>query len=102
MTDFEKQLLEKIEYLQTDVELLLNKTIKPDFIFVVIGSEINKNRDNIKVIKTLIVPNINEHIFFNKRQYLVTGKVINYQQVFEYEELSSEGRGGEMITVFVK
>lgn len=73
----------------------------PNSFNIVFGSEINENLSNIKVIESLIIPNINDIIFYDKKHYLVINKMINYQQILNYE-LNQNGRGREMIYIFVK
>lgn len=103
MTDFEKQLLELVNDLKSDIESLhINKNATPNNIFIVFGTKVNNKRDNVTAIKTLVVPNIGEQLYFDKKHYRVIDKVISYQQVFNYTELDNPDRGGEMITLFVK
>ena len=48
----------------------------------------------------MIIPNIGETIIYGKEHYKINNKIISYKQVQDYE-LNQEGRGGEMIWVFV-
>lgn len=74
-----------------------------DGYFLVLGNSVNKDYSNIKVIKTTVIPNVGDIIAFkNKVVRKVTGKMINYTQVEDYNELDDPDRGCEMIHIFTE
>lgn len=90
--------LDEIKSLINDVYNIVSN-MKASF-NIVFGKDVNKNFSNIKAIESLIIPNIGETIIYGNEYYKINDKVISYQQVQDYK-LNQEGRGGEMIWVFV-
>lgn len=75
-------------------------SMKPTHIFLVFGKEIKKDFSNVKSIDTKVIPNIGEEIVLKDGVYKVHRKLINYVNIQDYD-LKEEGRGGEMIYIFV-
>lgn len=90
--------LKEIKSVINDVYNIVSN-IKTSF-FIVFGKDINKDFSNIKSIESLIIPNIGETIIYRNEHYKINNKIISYQMVEGYE-LNQEGRGGEMVWVFV-
>ena len=89
---------ESNELIELNYKILSNL---PNSFYIVFGSSINPNVDNVKVVNSLVIPNIGETIIYDKKVYLVTAKTITYQHVFKYD-LNNSDRGKEMIFIFVK
>ena len=89
---------EEIKETLTYIENYISN-VKASF-FIVFGKDVNKDFSNIKAIESLIIPNIGETIIYGNNHYKINNKIISYNEVQDYE-LNQEGRGGEMIWVFV-
>jgi len=74
--------------------------LMPTSMMVVDGPVFREDRSNVRVVNTTVIPNIGDHIFLGGKTYKVNFKNINYSQVEDYE-LEEEGRGSEMVYVFV-
>lgn len=74
---------------------------QPNSFFVIFGKSIDKDGSNIKVVHTLVIPNVNDTIKINKHRYRVTDRIIDYSQV-ENHVLDSDERGKESIYIFLE
>ena len=67
----------------------------------VFGNTTLNDHSNVKAVNTKLIPNVGDEVFLNKKIYTVTGKLINYSQIENYD-LNDPDRGGEIIYVFLK
>jgi hypothetical protein len=70
-------------------------------IFIVFGNKANSDLSNIKSLSTKVIPQVGDNIYFDKKHLTVTGRMINYSQVEDYD-LGDPDRGSEMIYIFVE
>lgn len=72
-----------------------------DSIFIVFGKEIKKDFSNVQVLKTKQIPNIGECFAIKGGVFRVIDKMIDYRQVEDYDIDKDDGRGGEIIYIYV-
>jgi hypothetical protein len=70
-------------------------------IFIVFGNKANSDFSNIRSLATKVIPQVGDKIYFDKKHLKVTGRMINYSQVEDYD-LGDADRGSEMIYIFVE
>lgn len=68
---------------------------------LVFGKEIKEDFSNVRVLKTKQIPNIGECLTIKTGVFKVIGKMIDYRQVENYD-IDEDGRGGELIYIYVK
>lgn len=75
--------------------------MKNPSIFLVFGTKLNNDLDNVQVLNSIIIPNTDDTISFDSKRWKVIGKHISYSNVQEYEYFDDPDRGAELIYIFV-
>lgn len=70
-------------------------------IFIVFGNKANSDLSNIRSLATKVIPQVGDKIYFDKKHLKVTGRMIDYSQVEDYD-LDNPHRGSEIIYIFVE